>query len=59
MAKHSGYLCRKALRNGVRECNGEDLLTKCENLSKKLGVRNITKGFHHKETIKESLERKR
>ena len=55
MAKHSDNLCRRALRNGARECKGEDLLKECRNLSKELGIKDVKKGFYHKETIKKAI----
>ena len=48
--KHNGNLCTRALRNGVRECNVKDLLTQSKYLSKALGIQDVTKDFHHKET---------
>ena len=48
MDKDDGNLCKRALRNGISECNGEDLLTECKNLSKALDIADVTEGFHHK-----------
>ena len=51
MAKNVDNMCRKAPRKGVRECNRDDLLNECKNLSAELRITDVTKGFFHKEII--------
>ena len=46
--------CRLALRNGVREGNGEDLLTECKNLLAALGIKDVSTGFSKKQIIKKA-----
>ena len=41
MAKDENNLYKHALRNGARECNGEDLLTECKNLLAALGIPDV------------------
>ena len=54
MAKDSDDLCRRVLRNGVKECNGEALLTECRKLSKELGKTDVTIEFFHKEISRQA-----
>ena len=55
MAKPDGNLCKNAPKNGVSECNREDLLTECKNLSKALDIPDVTEGNHNKGIIKHAI----
>ena len=52
MGKSKDNLCRQALIAGQNTCNGEDLLTECINLCKKLNVKCVSNG---KPNLKEKL----
>ena len=55
--KSNGQTQRLPMQKGTKKWGQRVLLTECENLSKELGVRDVTKGFHHKETIKEEIRK--
>ena len=55
MAKDEDNLCRRELWSGTPECNGEDLLTQCKNMSTALGIPDVTTGLSHKKTIKKAI----
>ena len=44
MGKSKDNLCRQALIAGQNICNGEELLTKCINISKKTNVKCVSHG---------------
>ena len=46
MGKPSANLCRRALLEGRDTCNGEVLLSECENMCTYLNVRSVTDGKH-------------
>ena len=48
MAKPDVDICKGALQTGVAECNGEDLLTECKNLSRRLNIPDLTEGHYNK-----------
>ena len=47
MGKPEDNLCRKALLEGQRTCNGEDLLSECVQLCRRLNLRCVTEGIHN------------
>ena len=52
-------LCSCALKHCAQECNGEDLLNECKNLSALLGIKDGTTGLlTHINNQKSHLERK-
>ena len=47
MGKPEDNLCRKALLEGQKTCNGEDLLSECVQMCRRLNVRCVTEGTHN------------
>ena len=56
MAKSTAHkMCSWALLNGKYVCKDKDLLTECENRSRKLQIPNITKGCLDTNSIKKAV----
>ena len=59
MVKPGENLCKRALQNGVAECNGADLLAECTILSRTLNIANVSEGHHDKCTIRNAIRNKK
>ena len=58
MVKPGENLCKRALQNGVAECNGADLLAECTILSRTLNIANVSEGHHDKCKIRNAIRNK-
>ena len=52
MGKPDTNLCKQALIEGQNTCNGEDLLTECINICKKLEILCVIEGEQNEAEIK-------
>ena len=52
MGKPDTNLCKQALKEGQNTCNGEDLLTECINICKKLEIPCVTEGEQKEPEVK-------
>ena len=57
MGKPHTNLCKQALQEGQTTCKGEDLLTECIDISKKLEIACVTKGEQKEAEVKLKIKK--